>query len=361
MRAGSRVLGSVPIARRHSGDTQSAEDVMQRTSLLALTVLWAALHAAELSAQEPFRELAIDPSIAHVLDEAEIDGAEMVELGTLPEPKHAGGLRDFWGYRYHACSFDWIIGKGDQFGAFSLNGDHYQPAGIQSGLGVGLDFHFLSGPVQSEMPPRVFDFSIGYQFRRRCGAFGYDLAASVMASSDFEGSARQGIRYPGHAVGFLQFHPSAELVFGIDYLDREDIRLLPVAGIIWFPRDDLRLDLVFPRPRVTFVLPPRPWWSRAEAAEAETDVLPRVSREHRLYVGGELGGGTWAVQRWESYNDLATYRDLRLSIGLECVDDRGSRSALEVSYLFGRRLEFTSGIDNMRLDDTVMLRWIGSH
>ena len=57
-------------------------------------------------------------------------------------------------------------------------------------------------------------------------------------------------------------------------------------------------------------------------------------------------------------DDLATYRDLRVSFGLECADQGGIRSAIEVAYLFERRLIFTSGNGNMRLDDTAMLRWI---
>ncbi len=70
----------------------------------------------------------------------------------------------------------------------------------------------------------MFDFSIGYQHRDRLGVFSYDVAASVMASSDFEGSSREGIRFPGHAVGFLSVGPRTELVFGVDYLDRGDCR-----------------------------------------------------------------------------------------------------------------------------------------
>jgi len=294
------------------------------------------------------------------LDEADFDRLPTVDLATTAEPKHASGLRDFWGYRYERSSLDWIVGHGDQFGMFSLHSDHYQRAGEKSGLGVGLDFHFTSGPVQTEMPPRLYDFSLAYQCRTRVGVFAYDLAASVTASSDFEGSAREGIRYPAHAVGFLQIDPSAELVFGVDYLDRGDIKLLPVGGVIWIPRDDVRLELVFPRPRATFALPMfgRGWLDFGEDCRL---ISPRSRKERRLYVAGDLGGGTWAVERGGMHDDLATYRELQLSLGLECVDQSGSRSAIEVAYLFERRLEFTSGSGNMRLDDTVMLRWISSY
>jgi hypothetical protein len=189
------------------------------------------------------------------------------------------------------------------------------------------------------MPPRVFDFGVGYQRRKRFGEFGYDIAASVMASSDFEGSSRDGIRFPGHAVGFLRTGPATDLVFGVDFLDRGDIRLLPVAGLIALPHPDLRLEMVFPRPRLVW----------------------RLTDKNRLSVSGELGGGSWAVERDSLVDDLATYRDFRLSVGLEQVEDDGKWSAFEVAYLFNRKLEYSSGNGDYYPNDTVMIRVVHAH
>jgi hypothetical protein len=313
---------------------------------------------AAVEAAPALKELEPPPS---TLNEAEISAAQAVQLAPGAEPVRASGLRDFWGYRYNQGGIEWIIGNGDQFGMFSWDGGHYQQSGVESGLGVGMDFHWVSGPARTEMPPRLFDFSLAYQCRQQYGPFAYDVAASVMASSDFEGSARRGIRYPAHAVGFLQVCPTAQLVFGVDYLDRGDIKLLPVAGLIWVPRDDVRLEFVFPRPRATFVLPPCGWCKGGTFADGAAQGVMLHSEEHRLYIAGDLGGGTWAVERERMYDDLATYRDLRLCIGLECVDARGARSAIEVGYLFARRLEFTSASGDMPLDDTAMIRWMCSY
>ena len=70
-------------------------------------------------------------------------------------------LSEFLGYRYEARSVGWIMGNGDQFGMVSLESEHYVSHGVETGLGVGLKFHFLGGPEKTDMPPRVFDFSIG--------------------------------------------------------------------------------------------------------------------------------------------------------------------------------------------------------
>ena len=258
-----------------------------------------------------------------------------MEVEPVVENSRPDPVEGFLGYRYELSSTEWIVGNGEQFGAFSLNWDHYKPAGVQHGVGVGLQFHFLSGPIQTDMPARVYDFSLAYQHRDQLGAFSYDVSASVMASSDFEGNSREGIRFPGHAVGFWCVAPKTELVFGADYLDRGDIKLLPVGGLIMVPHEDVRLEVVFPRPRAVF----------------------RLTGCHQLYVCGELGGGTWAIERAGSMvDDLATYRDLRLCIGLQSVEEDGDCTAFEIGYLFDRRLEYTSGIGNFSPENTAMIR-----
>ena len=259
-----------------------------------------------------------------------------INLDGSTEAKPAASLSDFMGYRYSTSALEWIPGGGDQFGIFSVLLDGYAQSGIRNGIITGFGFYVFSGPVQSDMPPRAYDFSIGYQIRQRIGPLAFDLASAVQASSDFNGDARKGIQYPGHGVGFLTVRPELDLVFGVDYLDRADIKLLPVAGVIWKPNPEMRFELVFPRPRAVFQL---------------TDT-------YRLYFSGELGGGTWAIETPALGNSVATYRDLRACIGLESVDTDGRQSAIEVGYLFDRRLEYTSGIGNMQLDDAVVLRLV---
>jgi hypothetical protein len=257
-----------------------------------------------------------------------------VDLAGSAEAKPAASLNDFMGYRYSTQALEWIPGNGNQFGIFSALLGRYQPSGIHNGVMTGFGFHVFSGPVQSEMPPRAYDFSIGYQIRQRIGPLAFDLASAVQASSDFNGNARKGIQYPGHGVGFLTVRPDLDLVFGVDYLGRADIKLLPVAGLIWKPNPDTRFELVFPRPRAVF----------------------QLNETYRFYVSGELGGGTWAIATPVIGEDVATYRDIRVCIGLASVDKDGRQAAIEVGYLFDRRLEYTSCIGNMALDDAVMLR-----
>jgi hypothetical protein len=240
-----------------------------------------------------------------------------------------------FGYNLRQSNTSWLVGNGDDFGMFSLESLPALPQRQDWGIGTGIGFHFLGGPIQSDMPPRLFDFQIGFQTRKWASPiFGYDLAINVGAFSDFEGSAREGVRYPSHAVGYYRLNPAMDLVLGIDYLDRDDIPSLPVVGLILMPREELRLELVFPRPR------------------AELQISPTQS----VYVGGELGGGTWAIERITKTDDVVTYRDLRLLFGIATRDQKGHSSAFEFGYIFARDLSYRSNIGDLELRDTVVFQ-----
>jgi hypothetical protein len=248
-------------------------------------------------------------------------------------------LDDFWGYRVSESSTSWTVGDGDQFGSFWLHPNPYLNLGVQSGMTVGLGIGFLAGPERTDMPPRLFDFSIGYQRREVLGNVAYDVSTSVLAASDFEGSSRDGIRFPAHAVGYVTLTRRIDLVLGVDYLDRDDIRILPVGGLLLRPDSGMRLEIVFPRPRI------------------ELEVAPG----RRMYLRGGLGGGTWAVERDSELDDLASLYELQLGIGLSRKDDDGDWSSLELVYLFDRKLEYASGLGDYDIGPTLMVRAITQH
>jgi hypothetical protein len=240
-----------------------------------------------------------------------------------------------FGYNLRQSNTSWLVGNGDDFGMFSLESLPTLPQNRTWGIGSGMGFHFLGGPIQTDMPPRLFDFQIGLQNRKWLSeSFGYDVSAVVGAFSDFEGSARQGVRYPSHAVGYYRWSPAADLVFGLDYLDRDDYHMLPVAGVILTPHEDLRLEIVFPHPRAEL----------------------RISPKQSIYLAGELGGGTWAIERTTKTDDVVTYRDLRMLFGIATRNGKEGVSTFELGYVFARDLSYRSSIGNMDLQDTLLVR-----
>jgi hypothetical protein len=51
-------------------------------------------------------------------------------------------------------------------------------------------------------------------------------------------------------------------------------------------------------------------------------------------------------------------RDGELCVGIEDIQKDGSRLAFEIGYLFNRRIEYTSGLGDMNLNDAVLLRLV---
>jgi hypothetical protein len=242
-------------------------------------------------------------------------------------------------YRSDEESQSYLPGDGDQFGWLSFESSPYLTRGYRSGFTTAFNLHLLSGPNVAALPPRLYDFSLGYQKRGRIKDFmSYDLMSSIGVFSDFEDSAKDGVRFPGHAVGMLHLMPEMDLVFGVDYVSRDDIKLLPVGGVSWRPHamPDLRFDMIFPRPRIDYT----------------------IDNKSKIYLAGRLGGGTWDIEFPNNDNDVMTYRDLQLLLGFEHRDAEGHLSSVEFGYVFDRRLAFRTLTQENEFDDAFVLRFV---
>ncbi len=245
-------------------------------------------------------------------------------------------------YRSDEESLSYLPGDGDQFGWLSFESSPYLGRGYKSGITTAINIHLLSGPNLVPLPPRLYDFSLGYQRRGRIKDYmSYDLATTIGVFSDFEDSARDGVRFPGHAVGMLHLKPELDFVFGVDYLSRDDIKLLPVGGFSWRPQalPDMRFDLVFPRPRIDY----------------------SIDIQSKIYLAGRLGGGTWDIEFPNNDNDVMTYRDLQFLLGFENRNSDGHLSTVEFGYVFDRRLQFRTLSQSTEFDDAFVLRFVTRH
>ena len=258
------------------------------------------------------------------------------------DDKHPRNFHDdirepYQAYRSYQSNLSWIPGSANSFGLLEWSTEPYLDRDDESGFTGAINITWLRGPTTIPLSPRLYDFSFGYQKRQQwTPTFSFDLAASIGIFSDFEGSARDGVRFPAHAVGMFHLNHLTDLVFGADFLDREDISVLPVFGLSL--RSDrcpqLRMDLIFPRPKVEYNLSP----------------------SKRLYLAGQLGGGTWDVDN--GVDLVATYRDYRLMLGFESADSDGSTSGLEFGYVFDRQIELRGQQGQTQFDDAFMLRWV---
>ncbi len=259
------------------------------------------------------------------------------EDSTMPVNFLRMSQKPYVAYRSKQSHTSLIPGSGQDFGLFEWHSDPYLARRETSGFTGAMNMTWLSGPQSSPLPPRVYELSTGFQTRQHWSPLlSYDLSARIGIFSDFEGSARDGVRFPSHAVGIFHLNHSTDLVFGADILDRDDISVLPVFGFSL--RSDycrrLRMDLVFPRPRIEFSL----------------------SESERIYLSGELGGDTWDVG--DQIDLVTTYRDYRVMLGFENAGDEAETSSMEVGYVFGRQLEVRGQPGQASFDDAFVIRLV---
>lgn len=240
------------------------------------------------------------------------------------------------------ATFTWISrGSSDGLGITSLEARSSlifpdKPAfWIAPRIGV----HSLNGPAAPDLPAHLFDASLEAVFMLPF-AERWIVQAALAPSffTDGDHTGHEAFRLPGRVLLFWNYSDTLTFTGGVLYLDRDDLKAIPSLGVIWKPNDDWKCELTAPRPRIARRL------SGFDGVESW------------LYVVGEFGGGTWAIRRASGANDVVSLRDYRLMLGFE-QKQSGHRSWLvEAGYVFGRRIEYTSGLGDVDLPSTAIVR-----
>jgi hypothetical protein len=204
----------------------------------------------------------------------------------------------------------------------------------------GFGAHFLDGPDAPDMPAQVYDAYLDLLWKKPLTPeLSIDVAITPGWYSDFEQSNSDALRIGGRIIGFYTLSPFTKFVLGAAYLDRDDVSVLPIGGVVWTPTDDWRLELVFPKPRIAYRSGcdgEFAWW---------------------WYLSGEFGGGSWAIRREAGFDDVANYSDWRLMLGQELKRGLDSIFWAEIGYVFSRELSYNSGLPaEVMPPETVMLR-----
>lgn len=197
------------------------------------------------------------------------------------------------------------------------------------------------GPDDADMPSKVYAayLDLGWE-PMLTPQFGFDLDWSIGVFSDFNSVTEESLRTPGSAVAVLNLTPTITLKGGVVYLDRVAYEWLPAVGLLWQPNPRVRWDIYFPRPKLSQYL----------TTLGNTDVW--------WYLAGEIGGGSWTVERIGTGDDSRTdINDLRVGGGFEWRNPSSLRAFIELAYVFDRKLVYASGpILEQPLDDTLMVR-----
>lgn len=202
-----------------------------------------------------------------------------------------------------------------------------------------FEAQLLQGPTATEVPPQLFDASLQFVHVRKLSKQ-FSIMSGIQPGwhSDFEQGDHRAFRLPGRLLGVWEWRPETQFVFGVLYLDRDDIRFLPAGGLIFGAAEDRRLELIFPRPRYThrFIYNGEiEWW---------------------WYVAGEFGGGSYTFERTTGGTDVITLSDWRALLGIERRVSGGINSRLEFGYVFNRRIQYESGAPEFNPTATLLAR-----
>lgn len=219
----------------------------------------------------------------------------------------------------------WLASGGaNGFGIFDLDynrtwhlptGSQRSPAAISPGFGM----HFWSGPRNLDFPPRVYDLYLDVSWRpidHDSGGFAFGVTPGIYSDFvDLDGNAFQ---LTGWGLANRRFGPHWNLVGGVAVIRQLKSKLLPMGGVIWTPSEDMRMELMIPRPRIA-----RRIWQQE-------------SGELWCYAAGQFGGGSWSVADTPTENVLVSSSDLRLILGIETINTEGYELTLELGYVFAR-------------------------
>lgn len=211
----------------------------------------------------------------------------------------------------------------------------------------GFAFHLWDGPQSTafapsspDMPGATYSAYLDVGWRPQITPrFSADLGVRPGLYGDYDFFDSNTLRIKGRALGVFTPNPQFQWVFGVLYLDRENLKLLPAGGLIWSPNECVRWEILFPRPklaqRLTVVGNTEWWW----------------------YVAGEYGGDSWTIRRASGIADYVDYNDFRASLGLEWTTLSSYRGFVELGYVFNRDLDYQSDLPpSISPDDTFMVR-----
>jgi len=198
---------------------------------------------------------------------------------------------------------------------------------------------FLDAPAGTDLPDTLHRGSVAFMGMLPLSErfIGQVIVAPGM-STDLENTGSDAIRTTGIGMVIFMQSPELQWMFGVVYLDREDISLLPAVGLNWTPNERTKFEFTFPRPRF------------------KRRISDRGLQERWWYLAAEFGGGSWAIERSTGVDDVVTLSDYRLLTGVETLIDDERSWFWEAGLVLGREVEYESDIGNFDQDPTLLLR-----
>jgi len=206
----------------------------------------------------------------------------------------------------------------------------------------GYTERYFSGPLAPDLPERIIDAYVEFMWLPKISERWTGIVSvKPGVFGDMEDSDADSFRITGRGLAKWDWVPGQwQLVFGVLYLGRNDVSVLPAGGLIWTPNESTRWDLIFPTPKA------------ARRIGGQSGVY-----EDWLYLAGEFGGGQWSVTR-AGIQDTIIMRDFRITTGVHRKWNGGRGIQFEAGLVFGRVIEFESATPDHESDPAGLVRVI---
>ncbi len=235
----------------------------------------------------------------------------------------------------------YLFDLGDAHGGMNqafeeVRADFGIPLGSMDNL-IGLRPYFRSDQLQSldtfDLPAALYNTGLNILHQRKWNAvFSSTVVVTPSIRSDFT-TSENAFRVFGLALMNWKCRSDVTVSLGAVYFDRADFNLLPAFGIVWTPTPEWKFDATMPRPRIFHRL-----WKQGGDAEGWA------------YLGGSIGGNTWAVTRESGVTDELTIRDFRVMGGYEVLENGNRGHFVEGGVAFGRTVEYERSASELDLD-----------
>ena len=300
-------------------------------------------------AQYPFQDSSSQGMVADE-DVAPTQRWNPAYIGQPPLPPTPSVSRG-WVWQDHRLTTTILPAGGSDFGitTFDLRTTLFSEVLPIVRLKPRMTWHYLSGPTRDsgrrnalpDMPARVYEVSVDFMLYLPINSY-WSFLGNIEPGfyTDFQNTTGDAFRVPTRAFFLYRWNERIKAMLGLIYLDRKETAWVPGVGLIITPHEDLKIDLLFPNPKVA-------WRTYADQ-----------ELEHWWYLAGEFYSGTWAIERARGagvVNDIATYRDLRLVCGFEQRSVDGGKWFGEVAYVFDREIQYDRFRD-FQFSSTAMVR-----
>lgn len=200
----------------------------------------------------------------------------------------------------------------------------------------------LDGPTTIECPPNLYETYVDFMWVPRVSPQWTGIIAVAPAFySDFESRSQNGFRMTGK--GFVRYDAIPEklqVIAGILYLNRHDIKTLPAGGLIWDPNPDVHYEIIFPRPKLSHRIAYGNDW------------------ENWLYLSAEFGGNSFDITQTDGTPNTIILYDNRISFGWEHKRNGGAGMRFEIGVVFNRRVELSDPYAEVNPPTTGMVRGV---